>query len=167
MRVGSCPHPFTPASVSSSMGYQTDRACSEKCKQKVRRDESSGWEMGHSSLVGRGLNNFVPEIKMLIRVALRNPHLLTSQALRQPHMPQAATPWQRRQEVRAPLKGSQLRPRKYAAWKPGSDRPWIALSGPQRGGPALPCPQRPHQYMMSFPSGSPGKHLPCSLLPPT
>lgn len=94
-----------------------------KCKQKGRRDESSGWEMGHSSLVGRGLNNFVPEINMLIRVALRNPHLLTSQALRQPHMPQAATPWQRRQgKCRAPWKG-------FPAWKPGSGRPWITLSG--------------------------------------
>lgn len=66
---------------------------------------------------------------MLIRVALRNPHLLTSQALRQPHTcPRQPHPGREDRGVRAPWKGSQLRPRKYAAWKPGSGRPWIALS---------------------------------------
>lgn len=122
-------HSPLPQSPAAQDTWQMQHAPS---MQVARRNERSGWEMGHSSEVRQGLSNFAPVIKMLIKVAPRHPHLLTSWALRHtfPRQPKRST----REVTRPPHKASSSVPPKHAAWKPRPGSPWIACEqiAPQR-----------------------------------
>lgn len=148
------PHPLIRASVPSCTGmdtWQTQHA--QSMQAEARRDERSGWEMGHSSMVGQGLKNFALVIKMLIRVAPRHPYLLTSWALRHTFPRQ---PKQRTGEVTS---------------LPKICSPWIACewTGPQTGdekGEMLYFGQKDlMDTRLSLPFSSPGKLVSCSPSP--
>lgn len=65
--------------------WQTQHAQPMQVEARAIKGVVGKWAI---AAVGQGLSNFVPVIKMLIKVALRHPHLLTSWALT--HIPQAA-----------------------------------------------------------------------------